>query len=368
MMKILFVVSGTERVAASRYRVYQYLSYLKSQDIEYRVFSTISDFATRLAIMSPEFGEFTRFIYYIWISLERFLRFWPIFFMSRRCDIIFLQRATFPLALGRLLKSRRRKIIFDIDDAIFLPDTPKQNLVSRFKTFVRERELKGILALSDCVVVENDYIKDYVSRYCPEVYKIPGPIDTVRYFIKEKRLKDKEVVLGWIGSPATTGYLHLLDGVFVDILERFENVRIVLIGAGNYSFPDKRVVKKPWRYETEVEELKDFDIGLMPMPDDEWTKGKLGCKMLQYMAVGVPSVVSYTKTNAEIIRDNENGFLVKNESEWIDALSCLIKDPGLRAAIGSAGRRIVEELCSVKENAPKLMAIFNSLKELDEIS
>lgn len=363
-MKILFVVAGTERVAASRYRVYQYLPYLRRCGIECRVFSTISDFATRLAIRSPEFRDFTRFIYYMLVFLERFFRFWPLFLMAPRYDIIFLQRATFPLALGRLLKPLGKKIIFDIDDAIFLPDTPKQNFISRFKTFVKESELKCMLTLSDCVMVENDYIKDYVSKYCPKVYKIPGPIDTDRYFVKThdaRRATRDEIILGWIGSPATTSYLRLLDGVFADILARFENVRITLIGAGDYGFPDERVVRKPWRYETEVDELQEFDIGIMPMPDDEWTKGKLGCKMLQYMAVGVPSVVSYTKTNAEIIRDNENGFLVTGRSEWVDRLAYLIENREARASIGMAGRRIVEELCSVKKNAPRLLEILKSL-------
>ncbi len=370
MIKVLFVVAGTERVAASRYRVYQYLPYLRDHGVRCRVFSTISDLATRLAIRSPEFGVLTRLVYYILISIERFVRFWPVFFMAWRYDIIFLQRATFPLTLGRFLKLWRKVIIFDIDDAIFLPDTPKQNLIARFKAFVKESELKDILALSDCVIVENDYIKDYVSRYCPKVYKIPGPIDTERYFVKKEQglvdhglltVDQKEVVLGWIGSPATTGYLHLLDGVFADILSRFENIRIVLIGAGNYTFPGERVTRIPWRYETEVRDLQDFDIGLMPMPDDQWTRGKLGCKMLQYMAVGVPSVVSYTRTNAEIICNEKNGFLVTKETGWMDRLVYLIENRQARMSIGMAGRRTVEELCSVQRNAPKMIGIFRSL-------
>lgn len=290
--------------------------------------------------------------------------------MASHYDIVFLQRATFPLGLGRLLKLWRKNIIFDIDDAIFLPDTSRQGLINDFKAFVKESELRSILALSDCVIVENDYIKDYVSRYCPNVRKIPGPIDTDRYFVRKGQVSglrgqgtgySDELVLGWIGSPATTGYLHLLDGVFADILSRFENVRIVLIGAGNYIFPSERVIKKAWRYETEVKDLQDFDIGLMPMPDDVWTRGKLGCKMLQYMAVGVPSVVSFTDTNAEVIKDGENGFLVRTESECVDRLSQLITDAGLRRTIGEAGRRTIEELCSIRKNGPELIRVFHSL-------
>jgi len=362
-MKVLFVTLGTERVAASRYRVYQYLPYLESQGIRCKVVSIVSDFATGLAIRSPEFGGLKRFLYYVYVFFERFFRFWIVFSLAGRFDIVFLQRATFPFGLAGVLPFANKKIIFDIDDAIFLPDSSNNDFVTKFKGLIKGRELTDVLRISKCVIVENDYIKDHVSKYCGKVYKIPGPIDTDRYFVKTKGHKgaEEDVVIGWIGSPATTSYLHLLDNVFKMILSRFSNIKIVLIGAGNYSFPDKSVVKMPWSYETEVAQLQKFDIGIMPMPDDQWTRGKLGCKMLQYMAVGVPSVVSYTPTNAELIKSDDNGFLVKSDAEWIDVLTRLIKDEGLRLAIGGAGRAAVEKSCSVKINAPKMIELLKSL-------
>jgi glycosyltransferase involved in cell wall biosynthesis len=369
MMKVLFVISGTNRVAASRYRVYQYLPSLESRGIECRVISSISDLATRLAIRSPEFGTLARMVYYVYIFIERFFRFWPILLAAGRFDIVFLQRATFPFGLAKLLRQRSKRMVFDIDDAIFMPDTPKKNLITWIKSFIKEGELKDTLKASDCVIVENEYIKDYVKRYCDKIYKIPGPIDTDRYSVKREQSTEnrEQIVIGWIGSPATTVYLHLLDDVFRSILARFQNVKIVLIGAGNYNFPDKRVIKKEWSYETEVSDLQEFDIGVMPMPDDKWTKGKLGCKMLQYMAVGVPPVVSYTHTNEEIIREGENGYLVKSTAECIDKLSSLITDAGLRKRIGEAGRQTVEKVCSVRQNTPRLLEVFNSLKTVDKI-
>jgi len=361
-MCILFVVSGTKRVAATRYRVYQYLPYLEKQGIKCKVFSITSDFVTRLAIRSPELNGISRFIYYIVLFIERFFRFWFVFFKAWGFDLIFLQRATFPFGLGKLLRLHDKKIIFDIDDAIFLSDIPGHGIVTKCKALVKEREVRDLLRIARSVIVENDYIGDYVSKYCEKVYKIPGPIDTERYFVKKREIGN-EVILGWIGSPATTSYLHLLDDVFPEILSRFQNTKIVLIGAGNYNFPSDRVFKKKWNYGKEVEELQKFDIGLMPMPDDKWTRGKLGCKMLQYMAVGVPSVVSYTPTNAEIVKDRENGFLVKTKSEWIERLSLLIGDSLLRKRIGEASRKTVEEMCSVKKNAPRLFEIFESSKD-----
>lgn len=362
-MKILFIISGTKRVAASRYRVYQYLPYLESRGIQYKVVSTISDFMTTLAIRSPEFNGIMRFIYYILLAAERFLRFWFIFLIAPSFDLLFLQRATFPLGLAKLLKLRKDRVIFDIDDAIFLPDTQDRNIITRFKAFVKEREVRDILKAASCVIVENDYIHNYVSKYCDTVHKIPGPIDTERYYVKDKGISDqKKIVLGWIGSPGTTTYLDLLDDVFQDILDKFEGVEIILIGVGKYKFSSKKISKIPWSYNTEIKELQKFDIGLMPMPNDEWTRGKLGCKMLQYMAIGIPSVVSYTPTNAEIVRDGQNGFLVRTKREWIGKLSLLIENRKLRNEIGASGRRTVEELCSVSKNAPRLLNIIESIK------
>jgi glycosyltransferase involved in cell wall biosynthesis len=360
-MKILFVVSGTKLVAASRYRVYQYLPYLEKQGVKYEVFSIISDFVTRLAIRSPEFNRISRIVYYIVLFIEKFFRFWFVFFKAYDFDLIFLQRATFPFGLGKILRLRNKKIIFDIDDAIFLSDIPGRGIVTKCKAFIKEREVRDILRIARSVIVENGYIKDYVSKYCENVYKIPGPIDTERYFVKERET-GSEVVLGWIGSPATTAYLHLLDGVFSEILSRFKNVKIVLIGTGNYGFASDRVLKKDWSYENEVNDLQGFDIGLMPMPDDKWTRGKLGCKMLQYMAVGVPTVASYTPTNAELIKNGENSFLVKTESEWLEKLSLLIGNKELMEGIGKKGRETIEKICSVQKNTPRLLQIFRSLK------
>src|SRR3989338_4345952 len=140
-MKVLFVVSGTKRVAASRYRVYQYLPFLESQNVQCKAFSIISDFMTNLAIKSPEFGEAARLAYYILLFIEKLFRFWVMFFMAPYFDLIFLQRVTFPFGLGKLLRFWKRPIVFDIDDAIFLPDTQKQNVITKFKTFIKEKEL-----------------------------------------------------------------------------------------------------------------------------------------------------------------------------------------------------------------------------------
>jgi glycosyltransferase involved in cell wall biosynthesis len=282
--------------------------------------------------------------------------------ISKWFDMVLLQRTTFPFKLETLLVRINKNIIFDIDDAIYLADKQGNDILTRIKKYIKKNEVINILKASRAVIVENGYIKDFVSRYAKNVFKIPGPIDTERFFVREKK-KRKELIIGWIGSPATTPYLHMLGGIFGIIKKKYNFVKFNFIGLGKYKNADIDFSGIAWDYETEVGELQMFDIGIMPMSDNEWTRGKLGCKMLQYMAVGIPAVVSYTRTNAEIIEDGKNGFLVSNEDEWIKVLSALIENEGLRETIGQKGREIILEKCSLSGNINRLTDIFKSIEK-----
>ncbi|UCD54935.1 MAG: glycosyltransferase family 4 protein [Candidatus Omnitrophota bacterium] len=360
-MKVLFIPYGTVKAPATRYRVTQYLPHLERGGIDYFVFSAISKLSTSFMIKSPDFAPPLRFLYYVYVSMERVFRFLAILFISRGFDIIFLQRTTFPLRLEMLLSMANNNIIFDIDDAIYLPDREGDDFLTRIKKYIKKSEVINILRISRIVIVENEYIKKFVSQYCKEILKLPGPIDTERFFIRNKENLD-EVVIGWIGSPATTFYLHMLDNIFGDIKQKYDFVKFRFIGLGKYKNPPVEFERIDWSSETEVTNLQSFDIGIMPMPDNEWTRGKLGCKMLQYMAVGIPAVVSFTPTNAEIINDGENGFFVTKEDEWMRILSMLIEDASLRSRIGKKGRGTIQELCSLRKSVTHLVKIFESLK------
>ena len=356
-LSILFVPFGTERIAATRYRVYQYLPYLMKHSIRFKVFSIISDKTTREMINSSTFTGLRKITYYFKVVLEKIIRFLPILILARKYKILFLQRTTFPFGLERILKMMNENIVFDLDDAIFIPDKKEYGLIGRMKEYSKEVEVANILRVSKLAIVENEYIKKYASKYCKDIFLIPGPIDTKRNFVKKKSYKNNKVTIGWIGSPSTLNYLNMLDGVFKELAKKFD-VEIKVIGAGEYKLDGIKVTNINWSVENEVEELQSFDIGVMPMPNNEWTRGKLGCKMLQYMAVGVPAVVSYTATNAEVISDGLNGFLINSEKECLEKLSLLIKDFSLREKIGKNGRRTVEEKFSLDVNAPKFRELL----------
>ena len=362
-MKILFVPYGTEKAPATRYRVSQYLPYLESKGIECVVFSAISRFLTGLMIKSPNFSAFCKFIYYVYVLAERFVRLLWVAIVAKSFDTIYIQRSTFPAKLEMALRLANKNIVFDIDDAIFLPDSESKDALTRLKSYMKKSEVISILKVSRAVIVENEYIKQFVSRYCSNVFKIPGPIDTKRYFVKkDKEHRERKVTIGWIGSPATTPYLHILDNVFKRIAEKYNFVNYRFIGLGKYENPHIKFEKIEWDYDTEISELQKFDIGIMPMPDSEWTRGKLGCKMLQYMAVGIPAVVSYTPTNAEIIQNGTNGFFATSDKEWTQNLSALVEDESLRMRIGEAGRKTVEDKCSLARNVSVLIGIFTEQK------
>lgn len=361
-MKILFIPYGTQNAPATRYRVTQYLAYLGERKIYCSVFSAISKFSTTLMIKSPDFKPFTRFLYYIYVSVERLVRLAAVTVVAGRFDIVFLQRTTFPCRFELLFKKMNKNIIFDIDDAIYLPDKQGNDIITRLKKYVKKNEVINVLKVSRAVIVENDYIKDFVSQYCRETYKIPGPIDTKRFFVTKKNPTER-VTIGWIGSPATTQYLHMLDDVFRRLAEKYNFINFKFIGLGKYEIPGIKIENIKWSYATEVSELQSFDIGIMPVPDNEWTRGKLGCKMLQYMSVGVPAVVSYTPTNAEIIKNGENGFFASTNEEWERVLSRLIEDKELRSSIGQKGRETVALKCSLEGNTEKLVDIFKRFQK-----
>jgi glycosyltransferase involved in cell wall biosynthesis len=168
------------------------------------------------------------------------------------------------------------------------------------------------------------------------------------------------VTLGWIGSHSTVSYLHLLDNVLPQLAARYRIV--VKVVGGHYSLSGLEVSNHPWKLQNELTDLHSFDIGLMPMPDDQWTRSKCGFKLLQYMGVGVPSVASPVGVNRQIVEDGLNGFLANSEEAWIDKLSKLIEDIELRRAMGLRGRATVERQFSVAVNAPRFIdALYKAL-------
>lgn len=365
-IKALFITAGTRIAPATRYRVCQYLPFLDRAGMRHSEYSVFSEKTTRRMLISSTFGPFRKSSHYIRVVAEKFLRSWKAIWMAGRFDTVLLQRSTFAFGFEWLLRLRNRNIIFDIDDSIYMPEKPEAGPIGWLKRYVKKKEVVSTLGISRCVIAENNHIKNFVQKYCGKVYIITGPIDTVKNYARPYGAPScGDVVIGWIGSASTMQYLKMMDSVLEELSKRYK-IKVRLVGAAAYSLKSVKADVVRWDEATEVRELHKFDIGIMAMPDNEWTRGKVGCKMLQYMANAIPAVVSYTPTNAEIIEDGVNGFLAGPEKEWIEKLSLLIKDPLARQRIGLAGRRTVEERFSLEKNAPRYIEILSAANTMIE--
>lgn len=249
-------------------------------------------------------------------------------------------------------------MVFDFDDAVFIPyKSPSNGYLSYLKF---PGKTASICAKSAHVMAGNDYLADYALRVNKNVTVIPTTIDTGRYNpLNGSKVQSEVPVIGWSGSHSTKQHLDTIRGTLQE-LAKTEKFRLRAIGVPGYELDGVDVDAVKWRSETEVEDLYPIDIGLMPLPDDQWTKGKCGLKALQYMALGIPTIVSPVGVNSTIIKDGENGFIADGPEEWIEKIKKLMDSADLRKRIGEAGRKTVEERYSAQVQAPRVLEIFRS--------
>jgi glycosyltransferase involved in cell wall biosynthesis len=247
--------------------------------------------------------------------------------------------------------------VFDFDDAVFVPYVSPSNGYLSYLKF--PGKTRAICRTAAHVMAGNEYLADYARAVNERVTIIPTTIDTGKYTV-EPRAENDVPVIGWSGSYSTAQHLATLNTALRKLAER-ERFRLRVIGAPDFKIEGVDVEAIPWRAATEVEDLRPFDVGIMPLPDDQWSKGKCGLKALQYMALGVPTVCSPVGVNSEIIRDGESGLLASTDDEWVEKLSGLLRSPGERARLGRAGRATVEARYSAAVQAPRVYEIFESV-------
>jgi glycosyltransferase involved in cell wall biosynthesis len=251
-------------------------------------------------------------------------------------------------------------VVYDFDDAIFTLEAPEEGLMARIRAWRRGRALPPMLRAAGHAVVENAYTGAYARQYGPKVWTITGPIDTRRYQPGSREGRGS-VVLGWIGSWSTARYLEMIRGPLAEIGRRYPHVRLLLIGAGGFRPEGLEVESRPWSLETEVTDLQRIDVGLAPLPDDPWTRGKGGYKLLQYMAVGLPVVASPVGVQGVIVEEGGNGHLASSDAQWEACLGRLIEDPDLRGRMGMAGREKVVRDYSLERSSPRFREILRSV-------
>ncbi len=354
-MKILFLVPYPSEGASNRYRIEQYLPVLEKEGIEYSLRPFWHKAAFKILYKKGNFLNKTFFF-----SLGTIFRLRDILTFYRY-DIIFIHREIYPI-FGPLFETIihifNKPFIFDFDDSIYLSSRSKQNKFIEF--FKKPGKIPKIIKMSSFVIAGNNFLADYASRFNRNVAVIPTAIDTAKYYPEPKN-PEKEIVVGWIGSVTTVDFIKPLTKLFDKLSVRYRNIVFKVIGGDPVIDRRFSIVTKAWLQDEELADLRSFDIGLMPMPDNEWTQGKCGFKAILYMSMGIPCVCSPVGVNKEIIKDGVNGFLANTEEEWLNKLSLLIESRELRTKIGLEGRKTVEEKYSLKVNAPKLLEVIRKV-------
>ena len=283
-------------------------------------------------------------------------------------DIVFIYREAFPLGwifFETMLAWSGARIVLDFDDAIWLPTVSEAN--KSFQWLKRPEKINDIIALSDLVIVGNTYLAQYAKRFNSNVVVFPSTINLDYYKLEtnpspDKKEHNNKIIIGWSGSHTTIGHFEIIIPVLKKLKNLYrEKIGFVVYGDAHYKNEDLDIIGTAWSYETEVQVISSFDIGIMPLPNDEWSKGKCAMKGLQYMGLAVPAVMAAIGMNLDVAVEGKNGFLAKDENEWFDKLSRLIIDKELRRTIGLAGRETVERTFSCQAKHQEYVNIFLAL-------
>lgn len=248
-----------------------------------------------------------------------------------------------------------RAVVFDIDDMVHLLPTSDAN--SRVRRLKSSERFFLLMRRAQHVITCTPTLDRLVRRYNAWTTDISSTIDTTTYQPCNPYSNDRELVIGWSGSHSTAPYLHLLDGVLSQLALLFP-FRLLVMGPASFAMSGVCVEVIPWSASVELATLQRIDIGLYPLPDDDWVQGKSGLKALQYMALGIPVVASDVGCNDRVVRHDDTGYLVRDDQEWLDRLQQLILDPMLRRRLGMAGRQRVEAIYSVQANRDRYLKIF----------
>ena len=280
---------------------------------------------------------------------------------AKNYDLVYILREAAllgPPIFERLIAQTGVPVVFDFDDAIFVSYRSPSNGYLSYLKFAGKT--KTICRISSHVMVGNPYLAEYARQVNDRVTVIPTTIDTGKYRVPERREKNGPPVIGWTGSYSTVQHLDTMRSALKKLAEK-ESFRLRVIGTPAYECAPVEVEAMPWRAETELEDLSEIDIGMMPLPDDRWSKGKCGLKALQFMALGIPTICSPVGVNTDIIQDDQNGFIAATEDEWVEKLSRLLRSEELRRRLGDAGRATVEEQYSAITQTPRVYEIFKSV-------
>lgn len=343
-VRVLFLNKYTAGGPSSRYRVLQFLPFLEARGVEATVHALHDDsyLAARYS------GRSASPLYLARRTASRL----SVLTTAPRYDLVFIQKEMFPHLLDVpewWLARRGVPYVVDLDDAIHLMYAD----AGGWKRPLRDK-IARVLTHARIVLAGNRYLEDYARRYNERVLFFPTVVDTDRFAPGNPRdsAESRPVTVGWMGTPETVKYL---DAILPAIEAAAASVPLSLLVVGGGAPVSGRLTvrAKPWTEVTEADDLRAMDIGVMPLADDEWSKGKCALKLIQYMSAGVPSVTSPRGSATEFVRDGENAWLASDAREWSDRLCELAQSPQHREEMGRRARASVEAGYSLKVWGPR---------------
>ncbi len=357
MIQALFLTRYGYEAASARQRFFQFVDPLRRSGIECRIRPFFWDgyLAHRFAKKRPP--DFYRRLASSYCRRILMLR------QTKSYDVVVVQTELLPympVAAEAWIPLREVPFVYDFDDAWF---HHYQEHRSRLVRQMLGSKIARIMGNASAVTVGSSYLAQYARNYQDSVTVVPTSIDLAHY-PKEppRREAGAPFTIGWTGSPSTASYLESVLEVLRHACKR-HNARVVIIGSGRQSFDIPNVTYADWNEKTEIEMISAFDVGIMPLPDSPFTRGKCAFKLIQYMGCWKPVIGSPVGENNRVIEPGRNGFFASSHQEWLKSLEVLIENPEIRRAMGLGGRRKIEEKYSKDIVAPRFEAVLRSVAE-----
>jgi glycosyltransferase involved in cell wall biosynthesis len=352
-LTIIYFAKSTSIGPTSRYRIFQFLPVFEEQGIECTVRPLFEKTYWRIIeIPSPFLRVMAKMVY----VTGRFLRrAWDVLTIGD-VDLVVIEGQLFPYmpALAeRMLARLHYRFIIEFDDAIYLTPGHRQ-------------KIPALLGMASGAIVGNEVLAKYARKYTSQVYVIPTVVDTQRFAPRQTRVQwigartETPITVVWIGLAYNLGYLDIVAPVLKELQDK-GLIKFRVVCSQPPRLPGLTVEFRPWQLEQEVELLQDCHIGIMPLPDTEWARGKCALKLLQYMSVGMAAVASPVGVNREIISDGETGYFAVTEQDWRDRLTRLCQDAVLREEMGRAARTAVGERYSLNAWGPRLAKQYQEI-------
>lgn len=339
--------------ASSRYRSLQYFPYLEAHGVSC-AYSPLFDDQYLIHLYDKGHGFFTDYARALCRRISSLLA-------VKRYDLIVIEKELFPYfpsIIEKILNACGIRYLLDLDDALFHQYDLHNNSLIRF--FLGGK-ISSVMRNANGVIAGNNYLAAYAkSANSRRVYILPSVVDIDKYNIKDAHSTNGILTIGWIGSPSTTKHLLSIAPVLAGYCKK-TRAKLMVVGAKDIDLPGVDIEILPWSEREEAEMIRRFDVGIMPLPDTPWERGKCGLKLIQYMACGLPVIAAPVGCNSEIIDNGVDGFLPTSATEWDRCLNLLGSRPDMRERMGACGRKKVEERYSLEVAGERLLKIIRDV-------